>query len=118
MRVSKCDRAYLAGLIDGEGTIAVYYPSRNRLGSPRVVIAMSTEQPLLWVYETFGYVYSGPREVKVNGRTEIRYRWGTYSRRGVYLVLQGVLPYLKLKRERAEEVIRYCEGFKQQGKDV
>ena len=99
------DWAYLAGIIDGEGTMGVY---RRQ---PRVVVAMCTEQPVLWIHETFGGRLKLARRVRnpdAREGLEIRYTWGVYSRAYVWEILDGCLPYLILKRKKAEEVMPAC----------
>lgn len=117
--ISDTDWAYLAGLIEGEGTIGLYPYSNARPDSlklsPRVVISMNTKQPVKWIYETFGCIYSGPKKVRTPRGLEIRYRWATYQVEGCLLVLEGVLPYMKLKNIKAKEVIKYCEWRLQHG---
>jgi hypothetical protein len=60
---------------------------------------MTTEQPVRWIYETFGGNVTFPHD---------HYHWGIYSSLECLRVCEGMLPYLKLKRDKAEEVIGLC----------
>jgi hypothetical protein len=107
--VQVADWAYLAALIDGEGHVALVpnnmktYPSLQ----PRVVVAMSTKQPVKWVYVTFK-VGTYTKRPSSRNRSGYSYRWGVYSKVETYYILQGCLPYLKLKRKKAKEVMSGC----------
>lgn len=106
------DWAYLAGIIDGEGCISWVIGPKNRLGQPRVNVSMSTKQPTLWIYKKFGGKYR-KRWVLARGVTPQdgwRYYWGIYSHDGVYLILEGCLPFLKTKRKKAKEVMLLCRS--------
>ena len=109
------DWAYLAGIIDGEGSIFLSKNNGGKSVQPHVVVAMSTPQPIKWVYRTFGGHYKR-RWMEARGISPegYRYTWGFHSQEGTYLICLGMLPYLKLKRSKAKEVIRYFEGKQQQ----
>ena len=94
--MKKVEWAYLAGLIDGEGCIT---SRRNSKGSyyTRMTISQKRVELLWWVHERFGGA------VSVKGRT-----WHAGSRHSAW-VLEGVLPYLVLKRDQAEVALALCE---------
>jgi hypothetical protein len=96
--LKQTDWAYLAGIIDGEGSIGIYK------GQPRIVVAMRSKQPCLWIYLTFGGCWKR-RLVKELGEHRVRYTWGVYSKDKVRKILEGCLPYLKTKRSKAKEVL-------------
>jgi hypothetical protein len=104
--VRDVDWAYLAGIIDGEGCIGIYHHRRQDTWQPRIVVAMSTKEPVVWIGDTFGG--------KVRRGSRGTWVWGVYSVTYVEAILSGCLPYLRTKRRKAREVIRYCEGVQQQ----
>jgi hypothetical protein len=100
--------AYLAGIIDGEGTI--------RIGSSRhkdwnikyyasIGVGMTDETVINLFVETFG---SKKRIERVPDRRPI-YRWGTSGNIKVPSILQKLISYLIVKRKQAELVIKFCD---------
>ena len=103
------DAAYLAGIVDGEGSIELHR-SNNRKPWGRVQI-WNTSKPLIdWILKTIrtGTVTSRIRHGKVNG-TKPCYCLEIASRQNVYAVLKQILPYMKIKSPKAQELIDYYE---------
>ena len=106
------DFAYLAGLIDGEGSI--YYKrtkqKRNtRPGKPihnvwviRIEIAMTSEDTLKWCHETFKCGSFGERKVKKGLKRQWRWR---VSHRDALEIALAVWPYMKNKLHKIEQII-------------
>lgn len=94
--------AYLAGILDGEGTIKAY---DNR----RVwVIFVNTDRGLIdWVVSTFPGCSVRERRREPPHKTLWSVTWG----RGAVQreLLLGVMPYLIVKRDAASEVIAWIE---------
>jgi hypothetical protein len=105
-QLSETDKAYVAGIVDGEGGIEVRY-GLTRDPSGRVTI-WNTYKPLIdWLTETIGMgtVTSRIRSnAKVQG-TKPCYLWEISSRQNVAALLQQLLPYLKIKKEKAETLL-------------
>ena len=100
------DLAYLAGIIDGEGSV---FPTRrrDRPGTYELKVSITNTNPILvvWLSDTFGFgVY--PQE----GRGNCKSSWvcALYSDKAVSL-LRSVLPFMKLKVEQAKIVIAMRE---------
>lgn len=110
---SETEWAYLAGIIDGEGTICI-------TGRPRMVVAIYNSNPDLldWIKLHFGgYVNWTPSrkpEWKPIGRVQ-------FADSFAIEILRGVLPFLVLKRRQAKIVLAYhetrlpLEGGRRQG---
>jgi len=104
--------AYLAGIIDGEGTIRI---NRIRIKSHwnytyNVVVSVgmvSKEIPFL-LRDTFG---GAVREERVADRRSI-WRWGLNGRLQIYAALKILGIYLRVKKEHADLAIEFCEKFK------
>lgn len=104
----EADKAYAAGLIDGEGTILIthYKPWRNRHEGYRLVVelGMCDSVAPMWLQLRFGgrlKQYSRPK-------TTMRpvYRWNlTDSKAAAFLT--AIMPYLKTKRAQAEIAVEY-----------
>ena len=96
--------SYLAGLIDGEGSICLL-KNREHRQSDGFVLTLNigitnTYLPLMkWLVSNFGGVYY-TRSSK-NPRHSDRYDWYPKGRRNKEELLLSILPYLIIKREQA-----------------
>ncbi len=100
---------YVAGIIDGEGSI---------LGPPRITVSVTTTtEPLaLALREMVGGTVSGPYLYASHKRFGDRlcrlkpqYHWNFSSQYQVYLLLKRLRPYLVVKRSEADRGISYFE---------
>ncbi len=109
--VSSEDWAYLAGLIDGEGTVALY--SNPHGGSSNcyvtVVRISNTNLDLIdWIVERFGarvVEYNRERSSSFGHKRLYRAEWASASDVGT--ILQGVMPYLVAKKRFAEMLMSF-----------
>ena len=103
--LSAVDAAYLAGLIDGEGTIAL--ARRHRNDERQLVVSISnTERPLLdWVLSAVGAgKITGKKTYKDHHAPGLTY---AVSNRQALAVLEQAAPHLRTyKAERAELILR------------
>ena len=112
------DVAYLAGLIDGEGSI--YYrrtkQKRNtRPGKPvhnvtviRLEIAMTDKDTVKWCHDTFQCGSFGERKVKPGKKRQ--WRWRVCHRQCLEICI-GVWPHIKNKLHKIEQVIDHYERY-------
>jgi hypothetical protein len=112
--------AYLAGIIDGEGTIrigATKPNSKNPLWNIRYYAAISvgmSEKKVIEKFEqTFGTNTNMYVECIPNRKT--MYRWGTSGTQNMIDIIKKLLPYLIAKREQAKLVLKFCENKKVDG---
>src|SRR5216683_4835898 len=95
--------AYLAGIIDGEGSIGISWtrPSaRNPHGAWTGYIncSMTDEEPIRLLYETFGG-YLGTQKPKLL-HWRLKYIWSMTSTKAC-ITLNLLLPYLRIKKRQA-----------------
>lgn len=102
--MARVDAAYLAGIVDGEGTVTLMRNRANERRCPHVSIANTNEGLLLWVAHVTGLG-------RVRRRTKRRdtwadgYEWRVVGRQALD-VLRVVLPYLRTgKRDRARLMV-------------
>jgi hypothetical protein len=116
--LSEVDRAYLAGIIDGEGSIMlIHVPKRmdRKWEHWNLVISLTnTDKRLIdWLEERLG---GHVRYVKsVNPKWRDTYHWKVCSAKAVP-ILHEVLPYLKLKGEQAEIALEFLKTYKLVGR--
>lgn len=102
-QVSDTDWSYLAGFIDGEGCISVFSSGKKGRYYPRLSIAQADQVQLYELYELFGVGrLSFRRKTKANKATGTGITWNVRNHVQLKWVLEGVMPYLRLKRRQAE----------------
>lgn len=95
--------SYIAGIIDGEGSICISHQRQGKYDSLTVQVNVANTQPLLvyWLQQYFGCGFICKRQgARVNCRTV--YWWIVRSQKAVKAVLEKVYPYLFLKRRQAK----------------
>ena len=108
--------AYLAGIIDGEGTIRI---ARTKSDNPNwslkysgaISIGMTDKKVIQLFVKTFG----AKMRIECVSNRKLIYRWGTSGNQKVPIILKPLLPYLRVKKKQAELVIRYCENCQKNG---
>lgn len=106
--MDETDKAYSAGIIDGEGCIAIQ-TGRQTSGQPsyQPLIEVTTIDDVLAPYmqqQWGGWLLRR----KASARLSARWMWGLTGHRNIIWFLQMIRPYLKLKGEQADVVIEFC----------
>ena len=107
MKMSKLTAAYLAGLIDGEGTISVYpYIRKDRDNQiyykPNFSLTLTDKRMIEWMKSSFGgYIWTKRQD---NPKWKDSYRW-SLSNSDLNELLIYVHPYLRLKKKQCELVL-------------
>ena len=117
-KMSPTERAYVAGIIDGEGCIEFKWANRirrDRKGTPtyrtlivRLEVPQVDKRLIDWLMEI---TKEGTRDIKrypKNPTYHDQHRWRV-GYHGVYRVLKQVYPYLIVKREKAQLVIKHYD---------
>ena len=127
-RQKRCPYSYIAGLIDGEGSLMFsksihgfkgYAVRKNPIYSPRIRIQMTTREPLDFILESTGLgkiIDNGIRKSRPNRRGI--FGWEVHSSTvgkfldliEDYLILK--VPQAKLMREFFDRVkwVKFCRG--------
>ena len=105
--LSETDKAYLAGIIDGEGSIGIQVSSRRSpTESPRyfayLMVSQSDKEFLERLQKKWGVggVYGHQNASPRNSLSRTSYKWGMQSKQAAF-VLEAVLPYLVMKKPQA-----------------
>ena len=101
------EKAYIAGIIDGEGSIMLQKFHSNEFPAPCVSIASTSLELLKWIKET---IKKGTIITKKNYNPEVHKDCYSYVLRrndAIYLIKE-IYPYLIIdaKRKRAELILR------------
>ena len=103
------ERAYIAGFLDGDGSLMLQL--KKRRDSTTGIRFMATlclyqdtrhEKPLLWIRRTFRIGYISRRN---DGITELRIN-GYAS---VHSILLQLRPYIRFKKKQTEALLKACE---------
>ncbi|MCL5100581.1 MAG: LAGLIDADG family homing endonuclease [Candidatus Marsarchaeota archaeon] len=104
--------AYLAGFIDGEGTIGIRYHKEKRHRSETFTIDLNfsitnSNKPIL---ELIQKEIGGKIELKTKMTKNSKAVYGLrlYNTKDTLNILNRVIPYLILKKEQAELIIAFC----------
>jgi len=106
--------AYIAGIIDGEGTIRIHKSKpyiknkhKNCSYAAGISIGMVEKRIPILLQEVFG---GSVFEECVPEKRSI-WRWQVSGRLSVYKILEELAPYLILKQEHAYTVMEFCEDW-------
>lgn len=112
--VSECQKAYTAGIVDGEGTLYIHRcttAKHNKHGIPHYqscVSVTSTDEILIdWLVNVWGgtkTIYK-PSQIAKNSK-KTPYRWQCSGDR-ISFVCNNILPYLVIKKEQAKILLEF-----------
>jgi hypothetical protein len=101
--------AYLAAIIDGEGSIGFIINKKRRREkvAPRVRVTNTDLKLINWLKREFGGYIGCVNRLE----TEYKpcYEWIITGEQNIKPLLHAILPYLIIKRENAEEILRFYE---------
>jgi hypothetical protein len=94
--------AYLAGLLDGEGCFCLHNFGTHRFGCS-LMVANTDPRMTEWIRQRFG----GTVHPEIKGsKWKPCYRWKA-SAKDLDKIISAVLPFLVIKRDRAELILAY-----------
>ncbi len=106
---SKVNLAYIAGFLDGDGSLMLQVKKRkdSKIGirfMATICFYQDTrhEKPLLWIRDELGIGYlsqrkDGMSELRINGFVQIK------------RIIKQLMPYIKFKQIQAEAILSACE---------
>lgn len=116
MPLNDFQKGYLAGLLDGEGSITIYKNTekrgknkrtRSKLGftlGQSVKISNTNLELLNAVNQiALGRIYKGSSKFHL-------YYWQISDKKKIVELLEQVLPYLIVKKDRAIKMIEFCKS--------
>jgi len=100
------DKAYMAGIFDGEGYLTIANKKAVNNFYWRLGIGMTNEEVLKFFQDKVGgKIYKEKTEI---GNKQI-YRYQLSNQNRIYFFLKELLPYLIVKKEKVEEFIKYTK---------
>jgi len=105
--LSEIDKAYIAGLVDGEGCFSLTKKGNNKKAAS-FTIAMCDKEIIKWLHNSIGCI--GSFRIRDNQHLTNRKDVAviTIQSRQCLLFASVLLPYLRVKKRQAEIVIEYA----------
>jgi len=110
--MKELDLAYYAGLVDGEGSIVIYWHGKTKnVQHYRYILHMNISNNNREIFDPLkaefgGCVSKWPCPPELIGKRREHWRFGI-SQRMCAKFLEQLLPYLRLKRPRAELALEF-----------
>jgi len=108
----KCALAYIAGIVDGEGSIFMGY-SPNSVGgrNPTVTIRNTHLGLIEWLLKFGGRKQTDHRPIdpRTSKQNKTCYHWIVTSPMDVQEILIAILPYLIIKKVKAQKMLPECD---------
>jgi hypothetical protein len=112
--LAKIDAAYLAGLIDGEGSIVAAMKRKGRT-TWRLTVSNTNFTILGWCKSVTGVGTVVTKPWDGNKKHAVGGHWQCYSW-NAKAVLEQVLPYMRIKQDRALAVIKELGSIQDQNR--
>ena len=97
--MTEVEKAYLAGIVDGEGTVTLERQHRNETAGPRVPVANSNLKLLMWIKSRMDGNIIHKKKYKTHHKDA--YAWSVRQDRAIRL-LDEIKRYLIVKRPQAD----------------
>jgi len=102
---SETDRAYLAGLIDGEGSIGIDNHGGHRTPSVRITITNTNVNLLADIRAIWGGNLASWRKRKLGWKRCSDLIWG--GSLATSKILKAILPYVKAKKKQCQVAVQF-----------
>jgi len=102
--LSESEWAYIAGILDGEGEISI------QGNSPYIKIHNTNSELMDWLTRKLGISKTYVKNRQRKKSHKICYSFIFSGVKRVTTFLEKVMPYLIVKRKKAEEVYKFCKG--------
>jgi hypothetical protein len=101
--------AYIAGMIDGDGSIDFIINKKRRREkvAPRIRVANTDTKLIRWLVKEIGGYVGG---VTVVGKNKPCYEWLITGEQNIKSLLYAILPYLIIKKDNAEEILSFYQN--------
>jgi hypothetical protein len=116
--ISETDKAYLAGLIDGEGCISILSHTQNGRLKHTLNLKISSSDLAVLNYlrdkYEMGYVSCSAKDGANGENCRAVYAWGASSQKARILI-EMAMPYMLIKKEQADIAIKFQETMRPVG---
>lgn len=108
--------SYLAGIIDGEGTIFIQKKLDKRVETeswtywPRVQVCNTNEAVMQWIHQIFGGLLYKKERSHLKRNWKCQFEWYTKPSL-IDELLPLLIPYLIIKKPQAEIMMKFRKSF-------
>ncbi|MBU1173461.1 MAG: hypothetical protein KKD44_28170 [Proteobacteria bacterium] len=117
--LTEIEKAYIAGLVDGEACIGIYEKKKKDGTSNQTaqfIISMSDKEVIEWIAMKLGLKVYHIRLSKKNPNHKDQYRIDTCRTDLIRRLLLDLKPYLKIKYKDANKALDFIQLYKYNGK--
>jgi hypothetical protein len=111
LMIADTDAAYLAGLIDGEGSVGIV---RQKRSHHAFVYVYGTNRVVLdWACGIFGgYIHArSQRQVEASLGSKPQFVWQVIGNRKARPLIDAIIPYVRIKRGRISVIKDFLDTF-------
>ena len=101
--MDRTEKAYIAGIVDGEGTVTLMKHHKNEMPAPSVSVANNNLKLLKYLKKRIGGVIVSKKKYKPHHNDS--YAWSVKQDRALSF-LKEIKKYLIVKRQQAELITR------------
>jgi len=107
-KISEVDKAYIAGIVDGEGCIGYYNANPDKEGTPychpSINVTNTNKEVIEWLHKITGIGRAS--EIRFNdGKRRTAYQWQLAKKQQVRQFLEVIRPYLRIKAAQADVLL-------------
>lgn len=102
--MSEVEKAYIAGILDGEGTITLTKKHKNQTPSPQISVSNNSLALLQWIQSKVGCGRMVPKKKRSEHHNQ-SYIWYLDNVQKGIAFLNEIKDFLRLKRRQAELIV-------------
>jgi len=106
--LTEWEKGYLAGIIDGEGSISISDNGPQGTHGPRISVGSTSLKLIRWLNDKICPAMYPVHSTNPLGKKCI-YIWETHKTGIVRDFLKTLLPFLIIKKKQAEAMLEFCE---------
>lgn len=108
--MNETERAYIAGIVDGEGSVSMCLRNtKPKHYDVKVSISNSSKQLIDYLKNLFPLFNIFTQKDKRNKNWKRRYELYSSSLKNIKIFLESILPFLIVKKEQARLLLEYIE---------
>lgn len=108
-RLTEPEKAYIAGIMDGEGLIGYYFQKSKNRHEATVTITNTDPRLMNWLQEKIGYGNVKSERSGYSRRKHVCHVWCISNKPRVRDFLEAITPYLMIKQDQAKLLLNLWE---------
>lgn len=113
-KIKNIELAWLAGIIDGEGCIGLYYNRKNNAAYRPIITIVNTNNKLIiricsLLNKLNIKYYFGTRKQNIQKNWKKSYCITIQYKKGVNKLLESIIPYIHAKKKQIYIVNKFCK---------